>query len=424
MRSFTLILFTFLTVFSVSLAQVSINDAGLPPDPSSVLDLRHSGKGLLIPRLSKAERDLISLPAKSLLIFQTDNGPGYYFNDGIPASPVWKSLVSSDNNSLTYKTIINTLPYNITQSGSYLVVKDLTGNAGITVNASDVAIDLNFYTLTGSPGNTSIGINVTGTRTNVNVINGSLRNWSNGGIIAPTTSNGQFLNLNVLNNSADGMEVGSNNIISNCVANNNLFDGIDADINCTISNCTVSNNSDNGIETEQNCSIENCSAKSNQSAGIRSGYNCVINNCNSTGNSGSGIEAGDGNKVNNCAASLNGASGFVLANASYAGNNISRNNTLHGFLCYQDVTAKGNTADSNTQNGFHSTFDGGKIDENNSTDNNIGYYISGSSWLVTRNSSSNNTGGGFSIGPSNTVATIVTSANINTNTNPYANINF
>jgi hypothetical protein len=305
-----------------------------------------------------------------------------------------------------------------------LVVKNLQGSAGITVNASNVTIDLNFFTISGILGNTTAGINVVGSRTNINVLNGSLRGWFDGGILAPNSSNGQFLNLNLLFNGDDGMTVGPNNIVSHCVAFNNTFDGIDADINCNILNCTASNNGDNGIETEQNCTIDNCATKSNLGAGIRSGYNCVINNCSSTGNTASGIETGDGNKVNNCAASLNGTSGFVLANATYASNNISRNNTLHGFLCYQDVTAKGNTADSNLQNGFHSTFDGGKMDENNSTDNIIGYFISGSSWLVTRNSSNNNSGGGFTIAPSNTVATIVTNATINSNTNPFANINF
>ncbi|MBK9256891.1 MAG: right-handed parallel beta-helix repeat-containing protein [Saprospiraceae bacterium] len=424
MRHFILILFSlFCSCLSLT-SQVSINNSGLPPDPSSVLDLQHAGKGLLVPRMTKSARDVMPSPANSLLIFQTDNSPGYYYNDGTPVSPVWKALVSSDNNALSYKILITSLPYNITQAGSYLVIKDLQGLGGITVNTSNVTIDLNFFTLTGAAGNTSEGIKVVGTQTNINVLNGSVRDWNEGGIIAPNSSNGQFLNLNLISNGDDGLNAGSNNIISNCVAFNNSFDGIDSDVNCTISNCTVSNNGDNGIETEQNCVIQHCTSKSNLAAGIRSGNNSVINNCSSTANTFSGIETGDGSKVSDCTASLNGTSGFVLANASLANHNVSRNNTSHGYLCFQDVTLKGNIADSNTQNGFHSTFDGGKMDENNSTDNAIGYFISGSSWLVTRNTANNNTGGGFSIGPSNTVATIITSANINTNTNPFANINF
>lgn len=61
---------------------VGINVAGNPPDPSSVLDLSSTSQGLLTPRMTKAERDAIVGPATGLLIFQTDEQPGYRFYDG------------------------------------------------------------------------------------------------------------------------------------------------------------------------------------------------------------------------------------------------------------------------------------------------------------------------------------------------------
>jgi len=414
----------FETLSYLTIGQVSVNNTGAVPDLSSVLDVQHSSKGMLIPRMTKSSRDLIVTPATSLMIYQTDIDPGYYYNSGTPGIPVWKSLVSSTNNTLTYKTPISTLPFNISQAGSYVVTKDLTGANGINVTASNVTIDLNFFTLTGSGGNTDKGIEVTGNQTNINIINGSIRNWGNSGIGAATSTNGQFSYLNLLFNGGDGLTTGANNIITNCVASDNILDGIDGDANCIISYCIANANGDNGIESGINCSIENCTSKSNLFNGIQSGHHCVVKSNTTTSNTFVGIETGDGNTVTNNTSALNGTSGFSLGNASKAEGNTSRSNMAHGFLCYQDVNLKNNLADSNTQNGFHSTFSGGKMDDNNSTDNAIGYFISGNNWLIVRNSANNNSGGGYAIDPSNTFATVITIANINTNTNPYANINF
>jgi hypothetical protein len=61
---------------------VGISATGSSPDASAGLDVDFSNKGLLIPRMTSAQRDAISTPATSLLIFQTDNTPGYYFYNG------------------------------------------------------------------------------------------------------------------------------------------------------------------------------------------------------------------------------------------------------------------------------------------------------------------------------------------------------
>lgn len=73
--------FYFLVSYSQS---VAINTDGTDPDASSILDVKSTGKGLLIPRMTKAQRDAIANPANGLLIFQTDNTPGLYtFNTSI-----------------------------------------------------------------------------------------------------------------------------------------------------------------------------------------------------------------------------------------------------------------------------------------------------------------------------------------------------
>lgn len=54
-----------------------------PPDPSAVLDLQSNGQGLLLPRLSTAQRDSIVSPALGLLIVNTTTECiEVYFNNG------------------------------------------------------------------------------------------------------------------------------------------------------------------------------------------------------------------------------------------------------------------------------------------------------------------------------------------------------
>jgi hypothetical protein len=64
-------------------------------DASAVLEGFSDNQGFLAPRLTLAQRAAIVSPATSLLIFQTDNTPGYYYNAGTPAAPIWERLTVS-----------------------------------------------------------------------------------------------------------------------------------------------------------------------------------------------------------------------------------------------------------------------------------------------------------------------------------------
>lgn len=59
------------------------------PDNSAQLDIVSTTKGLLVPRMTQAQRLLIPNPANGLLIYQTDGQPGFYFNFGGPSTPNW-----------------------------------------------------------------------------------------------------------------------------------------------------------------------------------------------------------------------------------------------------------------------------------------------------------------------------------------------
>src|SRR5258708_6382735 len=80
---FVLLASVALVIPSLSRAQsVAINADSSLPDPSAILDLKSGKKGLLVPRMTLAQRNAISVPAIGLLIYQTDNTPGFYCYDG------------------------------------------------------------------------------------------------------------------------------------------------------------------------------------------------------------------------------------------------------------------------------------------------------------------------------------------------------
>lgn len=65
------------------------------PDSSAMLDVHSTNKGLLIPRLTMAQRNLISNPAKGLMIYQTDDIAGIYYNKGTAGTPDWQRVEQS-----------------------------------------------------------------------------------------------------------------------------------------------------------------------------------------------------------------------------------------------------------------------------------------------------------------------------------------
>ena len=60
------------------------------PHASSILEMKSTTKGLLIPRMTKAQRDAIVSPASGLMIYQTNSAPGFYYYDGSGWQPVSK----------------------------------------------------------------------------------------------------------------------------------------------------------------------------------------------------------------------------------------------------------------------------------------------------------------------------------------------
>lgn len=60
-------------------------------DLSAMLDIQGTDKGILLPRLSNAQRNAIAAPAKGLLLFNTEENC-IQINTGTPLLPLWKCL--------------------------------------------------------------------------------------------------------------------------------------------------------------------------------------------------------------------------------------------------------------------------------------------------------------------------------------------
>jgi co-chaperonin GroES (HSP10) len=81
MNQFYLIaLFLLLTSTLLRAQAVSINTDGAAADPSAMLDVKSTDKGVLVPRMSKAQRELIAAPATGLLVYDTDTNSFRFFN--------------------------------------------------------------------------------------------------------------------------------------------------------------------------------------------------------------------------------------------------------------------------------------------------------------------------------------------------------
>src|SRR5215831_15318703 len=77
------------------------------PDASALFEIKSTSKGILIPRMTKTQRDVIAAPATGLLIYQTNSSPGFYYYDGTSWSAVSSKGPNKTLSNLTTPTAVN-----------------------------------------------------------------------------------------------------------------------------------------------------------------------------------------------------------------------------------------------------------------------------------------------------------------------------
>jgi hypothetical protein len=148
-RSFILIL---LCLISIQLTNAQVGIGTTTPNASSVLEIEATDKGVLIPRLTTTQRDAISNPETSLMIFNTTSNV-YEYNSGTSATPKWVNITYAP--TLKYSNTDTTTNINVSTAAVLPLFGSLEWND-----------DTNLYEVIGN----AVTINTTGKyRISVNI---------------------------------------------------------------------------------------------------------------------------------------------------------------------------------------------------------------------------------------------------------------
>jgi parallel beta-helix repeat protein len=266
-----------------------------------------------------------------------------------PPGPTMKTL-----EQIEPRRLISVLPFTITASGSYYLTTNLVGAVaqnGVMIQADDVTLDLNGFTLAGVPGSSN-GIVCAAPRRNLRVLNGSVRNWGVHGIDAGLADNSRFEHLSVLGNGGRGLHVGAHALVESCQALDNALDGMLAGDAARVSNALAARNGANGIVVGSGGLLSGCTTEANQLHGIdgaggsrvqtsvsrlnlghglSASTNLTAVDVTVHENAGRGIAAGDGAMVSGASAMANGDSGIQVENTSRILNCTARDNAGDGI---------------------------------------------------------------------------------------------
>jgi len=116
--------------FAFAQNNISINSTGFNAHPSAILDVFSTSGGMLVPRMTQAERTAIGSPADGLIVFQTDAGQGFWYWDGTVLE--WRMLPRYNAGNIE----MGPPPSTIIQGQGYAVNRIVMGNDQIDFNAS------------------------------------------------------------------------------------------------------------------------------------------------------------------------------------------------------------------------------------------------------------------------------------------------
>ncbi|MHC4571796.1 MAG: right-handed parallel beta-helix repeat-containing protein [Planctomycetota bacterium] len=317
---------------------------------------------------------------------------------------------------------ISSLPHKISAPGLYYLTEDLTTTGtGITVVANDVTIDLSGQQLIGPDSGDNYGIYMNAC-SNVEIRNGTVRNFGSHGIYEASTRGGKghhLTSVQAMSNGGKGVFLkGSDHLVKDCTATRNSGDGIDAEYGSTLTGNTTYENQGTGIMVRGNCTVTGNTTYDNQGNGIHTDSSCTVTSNRTSHNQGSGIYTGwggtvtgnlvDDNQKNgiytNSSSTVTGntvddnqhtgiytESGCMVSSNKVNGNNRSNAGEHAGIRVFTDCAVKGNTTDYNKQNNIYVVGSGNSIEENIVTNSTNGIYFQTIGNFYANNRASGNT---------------------------------
>jgi hypothetical protein len=405
------------------------------PNSSSLLEIKSTTKGILIPRMTLVQRNAIATPATGLLIFQTNNTPGFYYYSGTawtavtPKAKDWlltgnagtdssiNFLGTTDAHPLEFRVNNIKAGYldNWLSNTSFGYKGLLANTTGQQNTASGYA---SLYSNINGSYNSAHGAGALNSNTdgNWNTANGAYSLYENIHGVNNTATGGNALynNLTGVNNVANGYSALNNNTVGNyntasgtyslyaTTGNNNTGNGYEA----LFENSTGNNNTASGFESLWS----NTTGYSNVAIGTGAMFNSpnahnfvavgdsALFNQSAVGYFGEfyypGYSTALGSKAlySNTSGQYNSATGFQSLYFNTTGNNNTANGTyaLHANVYGGDLVAVGAYALYNNGTGASQSYEG--------TSNTA----LGSSGLYSNTTGYNNTASGFQALYSNT----------------------
>ncbi|MDC8002116.1 hypothetical protein POV26_13800 [Aequorivita todarodis] len=151
-------LFLFTILFFPLTIQAQVGIGNTNPDASSVLDITSTSKGLLLPRMTTAQRLAITTPANSLMVYDT-TVKAYFYYDTVSAT--WVRINSAFNQRNNYVLVKTAADLPAPSGGKITLVSNTLYeiNGTITITAP---IDLNDAYVAGLDANEDILYKATG----------------------------------------------------------------------------------------------------------------------------------------------------------------------------------------------------------------------------------------------------------------------
>ena len=305
LRFFLIGFFFNIAISDIHAQNVGINNDFSTPDPSAMLDVKSTSKGMLIPRMTTGERTAISSPATGLMVYDITTKSIWYYNgtSWVNLYNILTQLADADNDT---KVQVEKNP------DEDIIRFDLAGQERMTL-------------IQNANGQPRLEI---GTGINLAVGKDALLSNTSGNYNTANGYKALYFNTTGGSNTANGTFA----LFSNTIGNNNTANGLLA----LYFNTEGYNNTANG-----NQALSYNTFGANNSA---NGNKALYSNTNGNNNTANGNQALFSNTI--------GGNNTANGNQALFNNTIGENNTANGTFALFSNTIGGN----NTANGLSALY--------------------------------------------------------------------